>query len=214
MSHLVGGKLFWPYQIIFKHAVSFVVTKTLQPQICKGAVTEGGVGVEFVVIAVLCNKTANAGETGISAPGFTVTLLTVSLFRSGWLPKMSGSSYFPQIMLWQTASQHNLHTYPISKAKQKLPKLQLELQVWSAMSREVQISTAWPFFLLKISWMHRLDAKPWHLLHLKLETSDMTLMDTPMWGLWGKATELGGRNATVWAPSYIYMCIYVFVKAC
>lgn len=184
MSHLVGGKLFWPYQIIFKHAVSFVVTKTLTASNLQGSCYRGGgtggegTGWEFVVIAVLCNKTANAGETGISAPGFTVTLLTVRLFRSGWLPKMSGSSYFPQIMLWQTASQHNLHTYPISKAKQKLPQLQLELQVWSTMSREVQISRAWPFFLLKISWMHRLDAKPWHLLHLKLETSDMTLMDT------------------------------------
>jgi len=61
MSHLVGGKLFWPYQIIFKHAVSVVVTKTLQTQIRKGAVTEGEKKV-FVIIAGLCNKTVNAGK--------------------------------------------------------------------------------------------------------------------------------------------------------
>lgn len=41
----------------------------------------------------------------------------------------------------------------------------------------------------------------------------MTLMDTPMWGLWDKATELGGRNAIMWASTLIYMCVYVFVKA-
>lgn len=118
MSHLVGGKLFWPYQIIFKHAVSFVVTKTLKPQISKGAGTREKK-------KKFCNNNRtlqqNSECTSISAPGFTVTWITVILFRSGWLPKMRRSSYFPEIMLWQSASQHNLHTYPISKAKQKLP---------------------------------------------------------------------------------------------
>lgn len=42
MSHLVGGKLFWPYQIIFKHAVSFVVTKTLTASNLQGSCYRGG----------------------------------------------------------------------------------------------------------------------------------------------------------------------------
>lgn len=67
MSHLVGGKLFWPYQIIFKHAVSFVVTKTLKPQISKGAGTRGKKS--FAIITGLCNKTVNV----------QVSLLQVSL---------------------------------------------------------------------------------------------------------------------------------------
>lgn len=44
MSHLVGGKWFWPYQIICEHAVSFAVTKPPLPQIHKGAVMDWGGG--------------------------------------------------------------------------------------------------------------------------------------------------------------------------
>lgn len=138
MSHLVGGKLFWPYQIIFKHAVSFVVTKTLQPQISKGRVTKGKK--KIVIITEICNKTANADATD-----FTVTWLTVRLFRSERLPKMRKSNRFPQIILWQTASQCSPHTYSISKAKRKLPgsnwSPMYDLQCW-----EFTFSPFHPFF--------------------------------------------------------------------
>lgn len=154
MSHLVGGKLFWPYQIIFKHAVSFVVTKTLQPEISKGPVTKGG---KNVIITEICNKIANAGEQ--------VSLLQISLLLSS-LWGCSGLNNFPKVgeatislKLYYGRQQVSVlftHT-PFQKqnGSSPAPTALSDLQCWEFRFLPFDLF----FFQLKTSWIYRLGAK-------------------------------------------------------